>query len=106
MNTLRVRIGILLLLIMAIAACERGGESSTTRNGDPEVTPVSFSRTFVDVTEESGIGFRHFTGSYGAKLLPETLGAGAAFLDYDGDNVLDIFLVNGCCWPGHEVDGA
>ena len=98
MTSLRVRIGILLVLLMAMAACERGGDSSTAKSGDPEVNPVSFSRTFVDVTEESGIKFRHFTGSYGAKLLPETLGAGAAFLDYDGDNVLDVFLVNGRCY--------
>src|SRR4029453_13713772 len=34
--------------------------------------------------------------------LPETLGAGAAFLDFDGDRALDVFLVNGAPWKGHE----
>jgi hypothetical protein len=46
------------------------------------------------------------TGGYGEKLLPETLGAGAAFLDLDGDRVLDIFFVNSSYWPGHVPPGA
>jgi len=38
---------------------------------------------FADVTAQSGINFRHNSGAYGGKLLPETLGSGCAFLDYD-----------------------
>ena len=56
----------------------------------------------VDVTAPSGIHFRHNSGAYGGKLLPETLGAGCAFLDYDGDGWQDILLVNGVDWPGHK----
>ncbi|HXP16340.1 MAG TPA: hypothetical protein VN868_04520, partial [Terriglobales bacterium] len=37
-----------------------------------------------DVTAAAGIQFRHNSAAYGGKLLPETLGAGCAFLDYDG----------------------
>ena len=47
-----------------------------------------------DVTESAGIRFRHNSGAFGAKYLPETLGAGCAFLDYDNDGWMDIFLVN------------
>src|ERR1700716_1055023 len=54
----------------------------------------------VDVTASSGIKFRHNSGAYGGKLLPETLGAGCAFLDYDRDGWQDILLVNGMDWPG------
>lgn len=54
-----------------------------------------------DVTSAAGIDFRHNAGAYGGKLLPETLGAGCAFLDYDGDGWQDILLVNGTDWPGH-----
>lgn len=57
---------------------------------------------FTDVTSASGIGFRHNSGAYGAKLLPETMGPGCAFLDYDNDGWLDILLVNGSDWPGHK----
>jgi hypothetical protein len=55
-----------------------------------------------DVTERSGIRFRHNSGAFGAKYLPETMGPGCAFLDYDGDGWLDILFVNGCDWPGHK----
>ncbi len=55
----------------------------------------------VDVTSAAGLDFRHNSGAYGGKLLPETMGAGCAFLDYDGDGWLDIVLVNGMDWPGH-----
>lgn len=57
---------------------------------------------FADVTAKAGINFRHNSGAYGAKLLPETLGSGCAFLDYDNDGWLDILLVNGMDWPGHK----
>jgi hypothetical protein len=57
---------------------------------------------FVDVTTKAGIQFRHNSGAYGGKLLPETLGAGCAFLDYDGDGWQDILLINGTDWPGHK----
>ena len=55
-----------------------------------------------DVTKAAGIDFRHNSGAFGSKYLPETLGSGCAFLDYDGDGWLDILLVNGCDWPGHK----
>jgi len=56
----------------------------------------------VDVTAQSGIRFLHNNGAYGGKLLPETLGSGCAFLDYDRDGWQDILLVNGADWPGHS----
>ncbi len=56
----------------------------------------------VDVTSKAGINFQHNSGAYGGKLLPETLGSGCAFLDYDGDGWQDILLVNAMDWPGHK----
>ncbi|HXY15484.1 MAG TPA: CRTAC1 family protein [Terriglobales bacterium] len=64
-------------------------------------TPVPGFR-LVDVTSQAGIHFRHNSGAYGGKLLPETLGSGCAFFDYDGDGWQDILLVNGMDWPGHK----
>ena len=55
-----------------------------------------------DVTTAAGIQFRHNSGAYGGKLLPETLGSGCAFLDYDADGWQDILLVNGMDWPQHK----
>ncbi|MBC7821736.1 MAG: VCBS repeat-containing protein, partial [Planctomycetaceae bacterium] len=53
---------------------------------------------FTDVTESSGIRFIHDNGATGEKLLPETMGGGCAFLDYDGDGDQDILFVNSCRW--------
>jgi hypothetical protein len=55
-----------------------------------------------DVTAAAGIDFKHNSGAFGAKYLPETLGSGCAFFDYDGDGWPDILLVNGMDWPGHK----
>jgi enediyne biosynthesis protein E4 len=57
--------------------------------------------TFQDVTAKTGIHFVHNNGAFGKKFLPETVGPGVAFIDYDNDGWPDIFLVNGTDWPGH-----
>ncbi|MBV9928490.1 MAG: CRTAC1 family protein [Acidobacteria bacterium] len=57
---------------------------------------------YVDVTAEAGLRFKHNNGAAGKKYLPETLGAGAAFLDYDNDGWLDILLVNSTAWPENK----
>ena len=58
--------------------------------------------TLTDVTSTAGIQFHHNSGAYGGKLLPETLGSGCAFLDYDADGWQDILLINGMDWAGHK----
>ncbi len=57
---------------------------------------------FTDVTAQSGIHFKHNSGAFGKKYLPETMGSGACFLDYDNDGWQDILLVNSMDWPGHQ----
>ncbi|HEY6935711.1 MAG TPA: VCBS repeat-containing protein, partial [Terriglobales bacterium] len=56
----------------------------------------------VDVTTQAGIHFLHNSGAFGGKFLPETMGSGCAFLDYDSDGWQDILLINGMDWPGHK----
>lgn len=55
-----------------------------------------------DVSAAAGIHFKHNSGAYGGKFLPETMGSGCAFLDYDGDGWQDVLLINGMDWPGHK----
>ena len=64
----------------------------------PEPTPPAVTPTppiFRDVAVETGLDLRHVIGSSGAYYLPEIMGAGVALVDYDADDDLDIYLLQG-----------
>jgi len=61
---------------------------------------------FRDITAPAGIHFTHNNGAFGKKWLPETMGPGCAFIDYDNDGYPDILLINGEDFPGHAHGGA
>ena len=66
------------------------------------LTPAYAQRIqFRDITNQAGIHFLHNNGAFGKKYLPETMGPGCAFIDYDNDGWPDILLINGEDWPGH-----
>jgi len=66
-------------------------------------TPACAQRIqFRDITAQAGIHFVHNNGAFGKKYLPETMGPGCAFIDYDNDGWPDILLINGESWPGHS----
>src|ERR1700704_5298862 len=60
---------------------------------------------FRDITTQAGIHFTHNNGAFGKKWLPETMGPGGAFIDYNNDGYPDILLVNGEDWPAHPRGG-
>ena len=78
------------LLMWAIASAFGGAEKSAA----PAIR-------FEDITRAAGIHFVHNTGGFGKRYLPETMGSGVGFIDYDNDGWQDLFLVNGADWPGH-----
>lgn len=61
---------------------------------------------FRDITAQAGIHFTHNNGAFRKKWLPETMGPGCAFIDYDNDGYPDILLINGSDFPGHQQAGA
>src|SRR5438093_13398869 len=65
-------------------------------------TPVQFS----NIAEKAGIHFRHENGATPEKYLPETMGAGGLFFDYDNDGWLDVFLVSGGSFGDTQVAAA
>ena len=62
-------------------------------------SPVAFT----DVTTRTGVTFRHESGAFGKKYLPETMGAGVVVLDFDNDGRQDLFFANGRPWPGRPA---
>ncbi len=110
-----------LVLITSITGCkQKPSESRAVTPTSParQLQPVPASPTgpetvsaptrpsgpiqFTDVTAQAGITFKHNSGAYGKKLLPETMGSGACFIDYDNDGWQDILLVNSMDWPDHK----
>ena len=99
-------IGGVAVLVAGIVLMQRGSEAPEEvrdkdvgtiedRVSDVQVLPpVRFS----DVTEAAGIDFVHVNGARGEKLLPETMGGGAAFFDFDGDDDPDLLFVGGRPW--------
>jgi hypothetical protein len=67
-----------------------------------ELTQSPPAVNFRDITTAAGIDFVHTNGAYGDRLIPESMGSGAAFLDYDNDDDQDLLLVNSSWFPGHE----
>ena len=59
---------------------------------------------FKDVTRSAGIRFRHDNGGSGREYMPETMGSGCAFWDYDGDGDADILLVNSAPLNGRQPE--
>ena len=106
--------GIALLLAFTFSSCKesqpngpaapQSSEVVATPSPSPSPSPVRPSGPieFVDVTAQAGIRFKHNNGAFGKKYLPESIGAGCAFLDFDNDGWQDILLVNSMDWPDQK----
>lgn len=79
------------LLLLGGNAC---GERAAEGPGPALAEPAPAHR-FEDVTAAAGIDFVHVNAASERRYLPETMGSGVALFDYDGDDLPDIYLVNG-----------
>jgi hypothetical protein len=106
----------IVLLPITIAGCKSKPEPPTRQpstEASKPTQPASASAsvsapsrptgpiTFTDVTAQAGIHFKHNSGAFGEKYLPETMGSGVCVIDYDNDGWQDILFVNSMNWPGH-----
>ena len=78
-----------------------GGISLLAEEGPSPGWPV-----FTDVSEAAGVPFVHRSSATPKKFLLETMGSGVALLDYDGDGLLDIYLLNGAKLTPGMVPGS
>ncbi len=121
----RFSLSVLLVTLLGLAACKQTSVSSPQPALPPQqatAAPVSATPVlapaatlqnttarpsgpiqFTDVTAQAGIHFKHNTGAFGKKYLPETMGSGVCVLDYDNDGYQDILLINSMDWPGHKT---
>src|SRR5437660_1066469 len=102
MQQRRVIYCLLIVAALLVASCKKSSSPTTTNAEQPsmsveqaqaEQTPAPATAQarpsgpieFTDVTAQAGIHFKHNSGAFGKKYLPETIGSGCAFLDYDND---------------------
>jgi hypothetical protein len=93
--------GKILLSVLLLMACAAALVAWNLSGATDEIPPAKFT----DVTKEARITFVHNNGAYGDKLLPETMGGGVAFFDFDNDGDQDLLFVNSAYWPGHVPSG-
>ncbi|HYK91459.1 MAG TPA: CRTAC1 family protein [Acidobacteriota bacterium] len=90
-------------LLFIVSACgsrpPKGAGAAPAQEQASSVAGES-SDLFADITALSGIDFIHFNDASRHRYLPETMGSGAAFFDYDGDGRPDLYIVNGAPLAG------
>lgn len=86
------------------ASCFSPKRTSAEETHEVENPSIPPEINFEDIASRAGVNFKHESGSYGEFFLPEIMGSGAAFIDYDQDGWQDILLVGGGRWPESTIE--
>jgi hypothetical protein len=84
----------LLVMGLKVSAQNRGALYQTVQGGAKNSAGASLP-TFEDVTEKSGINFKHSFGEQKLSSIMEATGSGCAWFDYNNDGLLDLYVVSG-----------
>lgn len=102
-RTIPPHIAAALVLIALLAACGGGEEPAPGAPGEaPAAPPPPGKVTFTAVEDQAGVDFTHVHGGSGEKYSVETMGSGTGVLDYDGDGLEDLYMVQGGALPGFQ----
>src|SRR5262245_15673375 len=91
----RFLIPCILLAALLPGGCRESGAPEPVASGSGSLSSAPVDPPFEDVTAAAGIRFRHENGGRSPLNILQTAGSGCAFLDFDRDGWLDLFLVNG-----------
>ncbi len=101
---MRITLLVALFLLIALGGCQKSVNNSAQQASNAQkAAPAAIAVQFKDITQQAGISFKHNNGAFGLSFMPETMGSGVAFLDYDSDGYQDIFFVNSREWTKTEL---
>src|SRR5262245_47913978 len=85
---------VLVVMASAVVIGLAGCANSSRPTGDPVPESLSGPAWFEDVTQALGLDFVHDPGPTDTYFMPQSMGSGCAFFDFDGDGRLDIYLLH------------
>ena len=81
--------------LLANSACQSNNKSSASSKNSAEFVPAANGDYFQEIGKEIGLDFVHSIGDKELTNIVESSGAGAAFLDYDQDGFIDLYVCSG-----------
>ncbi len=81
--------------LLLLAACQSGGNKGSSAIRAERFVPEANGDFFQKVSPANGINFKHSIGDDHLDNLVETVGGGAAFLDFDQDGYMDLYMTSG-----------
>lgn len=93
------------VFLFVLFSCTSDRSNSNDTTDESMVLPEPGADYFMDITPYAGIHFKHTIGDHHLSNLIESVGGGAAFIDFDQDGYLDLYVVNGAHVKGVSEEG-